>query len=108
MVCVIQTMSMMLVSLSQQNSVNYFLSSSALMNLLQIRFPQINIEVAEYYINLLKSISAKLDDTTVHLFYNEKIPIFPLLWQAVRFHNHPEPLIRNTSRNIVLSISKLS
>jgi protein CLEC16A len=57
---------------------------------------------------MLKSIAAKLDDSTIHIFYNEKIPTFPLLWQAIRFHNHPEALIRNTSRNIVLSIFKLS
>lgn len=30
-----------------------------------------------------------------------------MLWQAIRFFNHPEALVRNTSRNIVLGICGL-
>lgn len=32
---------------------------------------------------------------------------FPLAWQAIRFYNHPESMIRTTCRNIVLSLLKL-
>jgi hypothetical protein len=42
-----------------------------MMNILQVRFPSLDLEVAEYYINLLKSVSNKLDKDTVHIFYNE-------------------------------------
>ena len=31
----------------------------------------------------------------------------PLAWQSIRFMHHPESLIRNTARNIILSILKL-
>jgi hypothetical protein len=62
---------MMLVSFSHISSIHYFLSSPAMMNILQVRFPSLDLEVAEYYINLLKSVSNKLDKDTVHIFYNE-------------------------------------
>jgi len=64
-------MSMMLVSFSRSDSVHWFLSSAAVMNLLQVRFPALDTELAEYYINMLKSLSAKVDLQTVHVFYNE-------------------------------------
>lgn len=108
MVCVIQIFSMMIVSLSQATSIHSFLLSNPVTNILQVRFPNIDVELAQYYINMLKTMSTKLNDQTVHIFYNERIPIFPLLWQSIRFHNHPESLIRNTSRNIVLSVFKLT
>jgi protein CLEC16A len=51
---------------------------------------------------------------TVKLFYNQvnihpiqKYSNFPLIWQAIKFYNHPEALIRNTSKNIILSVAKL-
>ena len=31
----------------------------------------------------------------------------PIAWQTIRFTHHPESLIRNTSRNIILTILKL-
>jgi hypothetical protein len=71
MMCIIQSLSMMLVSLNHTSSIHYFLSSPAIMNILQVRFPSIDLEVAEYYISMLKSISTKLDQDTVHIFYNE-------------------------------------
>jgi hypothetical protein len=62
MICIIQSLSMMLVSFSHISSIHYFLSSPAMMNILQVRFPSLDLEVAEYY---------KLDKDTVHIFYNE-------------------------------------
>lgn len=37
----------------------------------------------------------------------QRYPQFALAWQSIRFYNHPETLIRTTSRNIVLSLLKL-
>lgn len=37
----------------------------------------------------------------------QKYPTFPLAWQAIRFINHPESLIRTTCSNIFPSIFKL-
>lgn len=69
--CIIQVVSMMLVNFSRSDSVHWFLSSAAISNLLQVRFPSLDCELAEYYINMLKSLSSKVDAQTVHLFYNE-------------------------------------
>lgn len=107
MSCVIDCFSMLIVNLSQESSIHYILSSQAVNNLLQVRFMALDLELAEYYINFVKSISTKLNDGTVHIFLNEKIAGFPLLWQTIRFYNHPETLIRNTCRNIILAIFKL-
>ena len=51
---------------------------------------------------------------TIKLFYNQvgtlviqKYSNFPLVWQAIKFYNHPETLIRNTSNNIILTVAKI-
>ena len=36
------------------------------------------------------------------------MPNHPLLAQSMRFYNHPESLVRNTSRSILLTIAKYS
>lgn len=52
-------------------------------------------------------MSRKITKTNVQLFFNQRCAIFPLLTQAARFFNHPESLVRTTSRNILLTIAKL-
>lgn len=37
----------------------------------------------------------------------QKYPMFPLAWQAIRFINHPESLIRTTCNNIFPPIMRL-
>lgn len=39
-------------------------------------------------------------------FLNIKYPIFPLLWNAIRFYNYPELMVCNKSRSIVLHLLK--
>lgn len=63
-----------------------------------------HIELVETYISFLNLLAVKLDDITSMFFINIKYPQFPLLWNAVRFHSHPELMVRNKSRSIVLHI----
>ena len=61
-----------------------------------------------YYINFLKTIANKLDKSTLSLFFHRENNNFPLLDEASYFFNCQDVMIKNTSRNIFLSIIKLN
>ena len=70
LVAVIESISMLLFNLSREDSINYFLSNTALMKFQMMKFSGLDTELAEYYINFLKSVSIRLNVSTVKLFYN--------------------------------------
>jgi len=70
-------------------------------------------EVLGHYVALLKSIGARLDETTVHFFYHDGVgpdgtrtgpPRFPLYAAASSLIDHPEPLARAAARALALGI----
>lgn len=76
-------------------------------NFLSIKFNTMTTEVTEYYINFLKSLTTKINEDVLPLVYSKKFPAFSLAWQASRFYNHYELLIRAASRTILLSLMKI-
>lgn len=63
-------------------------------------------EVVDIYVNFLKMIAMRIDESNLNLYFNERYNKFPLLWQAAKFINYPDGLVRNTSKNIILTLSK--
>ena len=61
-----------------------------------------------YYINLLKSLVMKIDESTIEFFYNKELNTFPLLTNTLRFYNHTDEMNTNVVRNIFLSILKIN
>ena len=74
LIAVIEGISMLLINLSREESIHYFLSNNALMKFQMMKFSSLDTELAEYYINFLKSVSIRLNSLTVKLFYNH-VPI---------------------------------
>jgi protein CLEC16A len=97
----------LLTNLNRKPSINYILSHGVIACLTMAKFGNMNNEIADYYINFLKVLSRKINKVNLDLFYNERYPTFPILSQTIRFFNHPESLVRTTSRNIILTIAKL-
>ena len=61
-----------------------------------------------FYINFLKTIANKLDINALSLFFHKEYNSFPLLDEVSIFFNFNDIMIKNTTRNIFLSIVKLN
>ena len=61
-----------------------------------------------YYINFLKVINNRINSENIKLIFNEKYNIFPLLDQILLLLNNEDIMIRNSARNIFLSLIKLN
>ena len=66
----IDCFSKLLININTSKSLAYLISTDTMTNLLSIKFKTLVIEVAEYYINFLKTLSQKLNDANVYLFIN--------------------------------------
>ena len=61
-----------------------------------------------FYINFLKVISNKININNIKLIFDAKYNIFPLLEQILFLLNNDDIMIRNSARNIFLSLIKLN
>ena len=57
--------------------------------------------------NFLKSISLRIDENSVKLFFRENINSFPLIERAIKIYNHNDSMVRNVVRNIIVNILKI-
>uniref|UniRef100_A0A674N826 C-type lectin domain containing 16A n=1 Tax=Takifugu rubripes TaxID=31033 RepID=A0A674N826_TAKRU len=71
------------------------------------RFDFSDEEIMAYYISFLKTLSLKLNNHTVHFFYNEHTNDFALYTEAIKFFNHPESMVRIAVRTITLNVYKV-
>ena len=67
-----------------------------------------DIDFLSYYINFLKTIANKLDINTLSQLFHKENNSFPLLDEASSFFYFNDVMIKNTARNIFLSIIKLN
>ena len=61
-----------------------------------------------HYVNFLKSISLKIDLTTIQLFFISHTGSFPLLESALSLYNHQDKMIQSVVKNIFLIMLKLN
>ena len=61
-----------------------------------------------FYVNFLKSISLKLDLTTLHFFFLTQTNNFPLLEISLSLYNHQDKMIQSVVKNILLIILKIN
>ena len=68
-----------------------------------------DIDYLSFYINFLKTLANKIDLNSFHLFFNRNYQRFPLLDELIIFLNYDKDImIKNTSRNIFLTLLKLN
>ena len=68
---------------------------------------KIDGEYLYYYINFVKSLILKINLKTIGFFFHVQTYSFPLLNNCLKFYNHPDTMISNTIRNIILCIMKI-
>uniref|UniRef100_A0A672YDE1 C-type lectin domain containing 16A n=1 Tax=Sphaeramia orbicularis TaxID=375764 RepID=A0A672YDE1_9TELE len=88
-------------------NLNYLLSNNHVNSIIVHKFDFSDEEIMAYYISFLKTLSLKLNNHTVHFFYNEHTNDFALYTEAIKFFNHPESMVRIAVRTITLNVYKV-
>jgi protein CLEC16A len=65
-------------------------------------------EILAYYVSFLKTLSLKLNQHTIHFFFNEHLRDFPLYTEAIKFFNHSESMVQIAVRTISLNVYKVA
>ena len=106
---IIKSMSALILTINNKRSLFYIFSKNFINKLItndEIRSS--NEDFLSFYVNFLKSLSMKIDSTTIQLFYQKDKESFPLLENAMKLYNNDDSMIRNVVKNIFLNFSKLS
>ena len=110
-IIIIKNFGLLLTSIHNKKILKYFFSNDY-MNQIILNIGASNeerdIDFLSYYINFLKTIANKLDINTLSLFFTVKYNSFPLLDEASLFFMFNDIMIKNTARNIFLSLIKLN
>nr|XP_056722250.1 protein CLEC16A [Euleptes europaea] len=108
-VCVqlLQTLNILFENISHETSLYYLLSNNYVNSIIVHKFDFSDDEIMAYYISFLKTLSLKLNNHTVHFFYNEHTNDFALYTEAIKFFNHPESMVRIAVRTITLNVYKV-
>ncbi|XP_053326736.1 protein CLEC16A [Spea bombifrons] len=104
----LQTLNMLFENINHETSLYYLLSNNHVNSIIVHKFDFSDEEIMGYYICFLKTLSVKLNNHTVHFFYNEHTNDFALYTEAIKFFNHPEHMVRVAVRNITLNIYKVN
>ena len=103
---IIRFFSVLMANLCESNF-NYFLVNSDYINqIIYIETEPIDGDYLYYYINFVKALLFRINKNNLQYFFHENIYTFPLLVNCLRFYNHPDTMISNTIRNIILFVLK--
>lgn len=107
---IIKSMSALILTITNQASLFYIFSNNFINNIITNDniCEESNEDFLSFYVNFLKSLSMKIDSTTIQLFFQKEKNIFPLLENAIKLYNIEDPMIRNVVRNIFLKFAQLS
>ncbi|XP_045497354.1 protein CLEC16A homolog isoform X3 [Colias croceus] len=108
-VCVqlLQTLNILFENIRNETSLYYLLSNNHVNSIIVHKFDVSDEEVMAYYISFLKTLSLKLNNHTIHFFYNEHTKDFPLYTEAIKFFNHPESMVRIAVRTLTLNVYRV-
>lgn len=108
-VCVqlLQTLNILFENIRNETSLYYLLSNNHVNSIIVHKFDFSDEEVMAYYISFLKTLSLKLNNHTIHFFYNEHTNDFPLYTEAIKFFNHNESMVRIAVRTLTLNVFKV-
>ena len=89
----------------------YILSNNfvnKIINKINKDFIKYDEDFISYYINFLKSVSLKIDLTSLPFFFITQINSFPLLEITLSLYNHQDKMIQSVVKNILLIMLKLN
>lgn len=103
---IIKSFSVLILNTTNMTTLYYLFSNNFINQIISNDYEKYDEDFLSYYINFLKSLVQKMDQTTVQFFFHKQYNSFPLLQSALKFYNHSDPMVKNTVRNIVLTILK--
>ena len=103
----IKTFSFLMINMKDKTSIYYLFSGNFLNKIINKAHNNVDEEYLSHYINFLKSLTLRLDETTIQLFYIENLHSFPLIENALEFYNHEDSMIRSVVRSILLNVLKI-
>lgn len=105
---IINTFSFLMINIKSNTYLYYFFSNNLLNKIINKDYSKYDQEFLSYYVNFLKTLSLRLDDVSVQLFYIEKANNFPIIENVTKLFNHKDSMVRNVVRNIILNILKIN
>ncbi|KAJ1347946.1 hypothetical protein KIN20_003133 [Parelaphostrongylus tenuis] len=103
----LQTLNILFENIRHETSLYFLLSNNHVNSIITHDFDFNNEEIMAYYISFLKTLSFKLNPSTIHFFFNEATDEFPLLTESLKFFDSTESMVRIAVRNIVLNIVRV-
>ena len=88
-------------------NINYLFSNHIFNEILNLELNLKNEDIAFYFVNLVKSITQRMENFPSDFFYNHETLDFPLLQAIARFINAPDKLVRITAFNGFLNLLRL-
>ena len=109
---ILQTFAMLVQNLRTKESLAYLLSHEATRQIISMDFDFSDEEVLGYYVSFVKSISFKLNESSVMSFMRKQSSRsdaieMPLFSEVTKFVNNPENMVRAAARTLTLSIMGL-
>ena len=95
---IIKTLSMLIININNKIILFYLLSNNfinKIINAINNDFLKYDDDFLSYYINFLKSISLKIDLTTLPFFFLNQTNSFPLLEIALSLYNHQDKMVQS-------------
>ena len=106
---IIKSMSALILTISNKASLFYIFSNNFINDIItNDDIQDSNEDFLSFYVNFLKSLSLKIDATTIQLFFQKEKNSFPLLENALKLYNNDDSMIKNVVRNIFLKFVGLS
>jgi hypothetical protein len=103
---IIKSFSVLILNTSNTTTLYYIFSNNFINQIISNDYEKYDDDFISYYVNFIKSLSLKIDQTTIQFFFHKQFNSFPLLQSALKMYNHSDAMIKNVVRNIVLTVLK--
>lgn len=107
----VQTLSILIQNIRKRETIYCLFSNNHLNKIAGMTFDFQDDEILALFVNLLKTISLRLDEHTVHFFFNENSNgtceahkcTFPLYTEAIKFGTDKDAMVRAAVKNLTLN-----
>ena len=105
---IIRTLSILIEKITNKLVVYYLMSNNFINNIISNNyFIKYGNNYLLSYVNFLKILSTKLNQTTLPFLFREDINSFPFLEYSLKLYNYPDKIIKDEIKNIFLKVLKI-
>jgi hypothetical protein len=104
---IIQTVSIMVQNIGNETALYYLLSNNHINELISYPYDFEVEELRDWYTSFLKTLSLRLNESTIQFFFNERTQRFPLYLRALNFVHHEEGMVRIAMRTLTLNVYRV-